>query len=197
MMDARRGLDREEPTPGGFVEDLGPTQLKVRCILGFNSGPPMTPGGYNQNAQLLVVPGYFLILNEIVHNARIVPMDGSPHSEIRQWAGDSRGHWDGDTLVVDTINFLREIPSLQGGISTANMHLVEKFTRMDADTLLYEFVVDDPATWVRPWTAQITMAKTQLPMYEYACHEGNYALPHILSAARAKEAKRGGRRSSE
>ncbi len=113
-------------------------------------------------------------------------MDGRPHGKLRQWVGDSRGHWEGETLVVDTTNFLRETAFLAGK-TTRNLHLIERFTRVDADTLLYEFTVDDPTVWTRPWTAQIPMAKSEQHMYEYACHEGNYALPGILGGARAKE----------
>jgi hypothetical protein len=187
VAEARRGTGRHEPTPGGWVEELGPGGLQVRCILGFNSGPPMTPAAYNQNVQLFQSPQYVVILNEMIHNARIVPLDGRPHGQLRQWVGDSRGSWDGDTLVVDTTNFLRET-AFVGGKTTANLHLVERFTRVDADTLLYEFRIEDPSTWTRPWTAQIAMVKSDQGMYEYACHEGNYGLPGILAGARVKEA---------
>src|SRR4029077_5466438 len=155
--------------------------LQERCIVGLNAGPPMTPGAYNNNVQLVQTPGYVLLVNEMVHSARIVPMDGRRHGSIRQWKGDSIGHWEGDTLVVDTINFKRET-SLDG--SSANMHLVERFTRVDANTLLYEFTVDDPTMWTRPWTAVVPMTKSDDPVYEYACHEGNYAMSGILAGAR-------------
>jgi hypothetical protein len=158
--------------------------LQERCIVGLNAGPPMTPGAYNNNVGLFQNPQFVVILNEMVHDARIVPLDGRPHSSIRQWKGDSRGHWEGDTLVVDTTNFKRET-SLPG--SSANMHLVERFTRTGPDTLLYEFTVDDPTTWTRPWTAAVPMSKSEEPIYEYACHEGNYAMPSILAGARADE----------
>jgi hypothetical protein len=184
---ARRGTGRHEPTPEGWVDDLGPGGLQVRCIVGFNSGPPMTPAAYNQNVQLFQTRDYVVILNEMIHNARVVPMDGRPHGKLRQWAGDSRGRWEGDTLVVETTNFLRET-AFAGGKTTKNLHLIERFTRVDADTLLYEFTVNDPTVWTRPWTAQIAMAKSEQGMYEYACHEGNYGLPGILGGARAKEA---------
>ena len=183
--EARRGVGIDEPTPGGWLHDLGSGGLRVRCILGFNSGPPMTPGAYNNNVQLFQAPGYFAILNEMIHNARVVPLDGRPHGKLRQWAGDSRGRWEGDTLVVDTTNFLGE--TLFTG-SSANLHLVERFTRVDRDTLQYEFTVEDPTTWTRSWTAQILMAKSQGPIYEYACHEGNYGLGHILAGARTRDA---------
>jgi len=155
-----------------------------RCILGFNAGPPMTPGAYNNNMQIVQTPGYVVIVTEMVHDARIVPLSGQAPATIRQWLGDSRGRWEGDTLVVETKNFLRGT-SLDG--STSNMRLVERFTRVDSATLLYEFTVEDPSTWTRPWTAQIPMTKSVERIYEYACHEGNYAIPNILAGARTAE----------
>ena len=157
-----------------------------RCILGFNSGPPMVPGAYNNNVQIFQSPEYVVIHNEMNHNARIVPLDGRPHltQHLRPWAGDSRGRWEGNTLVVDTRNFFRET-SLRG--SGANTHLVERFTRVDPDTIVYEFTVDDSTTWKSPWTASFPMTKTQAQLFEYACHEGNYALKGILAGARAQE----------
>ena len=151
---------------------------------GFNSGPPMTPGAYNNNVQIVQTPGYVVIINEMVHNARIIPTDGRPHTTLRQWSGDSRGRWEGDTLVVETINFRRET-SLQG--STADTRLVERFTRIDADTIKYEFTVTDPTAYTRPWTAMLPLSRIRGPLFEYACHEGNYALPNILAGARAQE----------
>ena len=146
----------------------------------------MVPGGYNQNVQLFQTAEHVVLLNEMVHNARIVPLDGRPHlpEDVRQWTGDSRGYWDGDTLVVETMNFLRETSFRD---SSANLNLVERFTRVDADTLLYEFTVTDPTTWTSPWTAEIPMRRTENPIYEYACHEGNYGLVGSLSGARAIE----------
>ena len=166
-------------------EDRG---ISERCLLGFNSGPPMTPSAYNNNMQLFQTSDHVVILNEMVHNARIVPLDGRPHlpADLRQWVGDSRASWEGDTLVVETRNFLRET-SLGG--SSANLRLVERFTRLDADTLRYEFTVDDPTTWTGPWTARVRMTSTDEPLYEYACHEGNYSMPSSLSGARAMEAR--------
>jgi hypothetical protein len=184
---SRQGIGAHEPTPGGWVEELGPGGLQVRCIMGFNSGPPMTPAAYNQNVQLFQSPGYVVLLNEMIHNARVIPLDGRPHSAIRQWAGDSRGHWEGETLVVDTTNFLRET-AFTNGRTTASLHLIERFKRVDADTLSYEFTVEDPNTWTRSWTAEMPMSKSDQPMYEYACHEGNYGLTGILAGARAREA---------
>src|ERR1700720_106826 len=158
--------------------------LAERCILGFNSGPPMTPGAYNNNVELFQAPGYVAIVNEMIHDTRIVPLDGRPHGHVPLWRGDSRGHWEGDTLVVDTINFKRETSFPNSG---ANLHLVEKFTRTDADTLMYEFTIDDPSVWTRPFTAVVPMRKSDQPIYEYACHEGNYAMASILAGARAAE----------
>jgi len=160
--------------------------LQERCILGFNSGPPMAPSAYNNNMQVLQTRDHVVILNEMVHNARIIPLDGRPHlpQGLRQWVGDSRGRWEGDTLVVETTNFLRET-SFRG--SSANMRLVERFRRIDADTLLYEFTVEDSATWTRPWTAAISMRPLEGRMFEYACHEGNYGMTNLLTGGRALE----------
>ena len=164
----------------------GPEDRSVaeRCLLGFNSGPPMLPGGYNQNVHLFQTSDYVAILNEMVHNVRIVPLDGRPHGTLPQWTGDSRGHWDGDTLVVETKNFLRET-SFRG--SSKNLHLTERFTRVDSETLLYEFTAEDPTTWMDAWSVEIPMRKSDNPMYEYACHEGNYGMEGTLSGARALE----------
>jgi hypothetical protein len=160
--------------------------LAERCLLGFNSGPPMLPSAYNNNVQLFQTPAYVVILNEMVHNARIVPLDGRPHlaPHVRQWVGDSRGRWEGQALVVDTSNFLRETSFLG---SSANLHLVERFTRVGPHTLLYEFTVEDPQTWTRPWTAAIPMRPSDGPIFEYACHEGNYGMTNLLAGARAAE----------
>ena len=158
---------RERPSVGPEDRPVG-----ERCILGFNSGPPMTPAAYNMNVQLLQTPDYVVVLNEMVHNARIIPLDGRPHVTVRQWVGDSRGRWEGNTLVVETKSFY-QTTSLRG--SSPNMRLTERFTRVSADVLLYEFTVNDPQTWTKPWTAQIPMVKTNLLMYEYTCHEATTA----------------------
>jgi hypothetical protein len=158
--------------------------LQERCLVGLNAGPPMTPGAYNNNFQLFQTPQYVVILNEMVHDARMIPLDGRPHGHLRQWKGDSRGHFEGDTLVVDTINFKRET-SLPN--SSANTHLVERFTRTGPDTLTYQFTVEDPTVWTRAWTAIVPTRKSDDPIYEYACHEGNYAMASILAGARAAE----------
>lgn len=157
-----------------------------RCLVGFNAGPPLTPLGYNQNLQLFQTQDHVALHTEMVHTARIVPLDGRPRLDdgIRQWSGDARGHWEGDTLVVETANFNEE-RRWRG--SSKNMKLVERFTRVDADTLDYTYTVTDPETWSSPWTASIPLRRSDLPLYEYACHEGNYSMPNILSGQRAAE----------
>jgi hypothetical protein len=182
--DLRAAEQRETQLGRPQADSWEDRPLQERCIVGLNAGPPMTPGAYNNNFQLFQTAEYVVILNEMVHDARIIPLDGRPHGRIRQWKGDSRGHWEGNTLVVDTTNFKRET-SLPN--SSANTHLVERFTRTDANTLLYEFTVDDPTVWTRPWTAVVPMRKSVDPIYEYACHEGNYAMTGILAGARAAE----------
>jgi len=167
----------------GFADSYTDRSLADRCLMGFNAGPPMVPGSYNNNVQILQIPGYVAIVNEMVHNARIIPLDGRPHGDLRQWSGDSRGHWDGDTLVVETVNFLRET-SLGG--SSADTRLTERFWRVDDDTVMYEFTVEDPNSYTRPWTAMVPFRKTDGPLYEYACHEGNVGLYGILAGARNK-----------
>ena len=171
-----------------MVEDFGTDGLQVRCIVGFNSGPPMTPGGYNQNVQLFQTADYVVLLNEMVHNSRIVPLDGRAHLDqsIRQWTGDSRGHWDGDTLVIKTTNFLQET-GFRRGRSDSHLTLTERFTLVSPETLVYEVTVDNPTVWARPWTYQIPMARNDQPLYEYACHEGNYGIYNMLAGARAAE----------
>ena len=186
---AREGVGDDVPRPGAWVEDV---PVSVRCIVGFNSGPPMYPAAYNNNVQLFQIPGYVAIFNEMGPAVRMVPLDGRPHlpQDVRQWLGDSRGRWDGDTLVVETTNFLRETAfgryagsvGRLGG-SGPNIHLIERFTRIDADTLLYEATVEDETTWVRPWTYAIPMRRSDAAVYEYACHEGNYGLVNILAGA--------------
>jgi hypothetical protein len=160
--------------------------LTERCILWPTAGPPMLPSFYNNNYQIVQAPGYVTILVEMIHDARVIPLDGRPHvsKNVRQWMGDSRGHWEGSTLVVDTTNFTDKT-RFRG--ADEKLHLVERFTRVDADTILYEFTVNDPTAFTKSWTAQIPMRKTGSPVYEYACHEGNYAMAGMLAGARAEE----------
>ncbi len=172
-------------------EDRG---LAERCLIGFNTGPPIVPAGYNQNLQLFQAPGYVAILNEMVHDTRIVPLDGRPHlpDDIRQWMGDARGYWDGDTLVVETSNFTDKTASFNPSVVSAvgsgtTLRLTERFSRVDDDTLLYEYTVDDPTTFTQAFTVALPMKRGGAPMFEYACHEGNYGLLNMLAGARAEE----------
>tara|TARA_Y100000588_G_C14266112_1_gene929946 strand:- start:1944 stop:2954 length:1011 start_codon:yes stop_codon:yes gene_type:complete len=172
-------------------EDRG---LAERCILGFNAGPPMAPGGYNNNMQLFQTDDYVVILNEMVHHARIVPLDNRPHlpSKIKQWMGNSRGRWEHDTLVVETTNFTGKTASFAPNITTAfgtgqTLHLTERFKRLNQDTLLYEYTVSDPSTFTQSFTVAVPMKRGLAPLFEYACHEGNYAMFDILAGARVEE----------
>jgi hypothetical protein len=183
-MEAARAEAARHPADG--PEDRS---LVERCIMWPTAGPPMLPGPYNNEYEIVQTPDYVAILIEMIHDVRIIPLDGRPHLDagVRQWMGDSRGHWEGDTLVVDTTNFNGRA-SFRG--ATANLHLVERFTRADPETILYEFTVDDPATFTQPWKAEIPMRKSKDQVFEYACHEGNYALADILAGVRAEEANK-------
>ena len=172
--------------------------LSERCMVGFNAGPPIMPSDYNNNLQIFQTPNTIGLLTEMIHEARIVHLDGRPAVGVRQWAGNSRGWWEGDTLVVDTTNFLEKtnLPGRPTGFSwrrnisdkgSAKLHVVERFLRTDFDTLVYEFTVDDPDTYAAPWTARVEMKRTTDQIFEYACHEGNMSMFGILSAARAVE----------
>ena len=172
-------------------EDRG---LSERCLVGFNSGPPMLPSGYNNHMQLVQTPHYVAILNEMNHDVRIIPLDGRPAlpSSMRQWAGVSRGRWEGDTLVVRTTNFTDKTSSFSPTVASAvgtgvTLTLTERFRRVDASTLHYEFTIEDPATFTRPFTALVPMQKSDEPVFEYACHEGNRGLMSILRGARLEE----------
>ena len=160
--------------------------LAERCIFWRTAGPPMMPGPYNNNYQIIQSPGVVTILSEMIHDARIIRTDGGPHlpATIRQWMGDPRGHWEGNTLVVDTTNFTDKTNFSGSG---ENLHLIERFTRTGPDSLTYEFKVDDPSSFVRPWTVQIPMSTTEGPVLEYACTEGNYAMTGMLEGARREE----------
>ena len=179
----------------GGVNADGPEGRGVseRCVLGFSTGPPMLPAGYNNNIQLFQAPGYVVILHEMVHDARIITLDGRPAlpTGVRQWLGHSRGHWEGNTLVVNTTNFTDKTGSFSTSFvswgSATGLHLTERFTRVDADTVSYEFTVDDPATFAQPFTGRFPLNRSDAPLYEYACHEGNHGMFNMLSGARAEE----------
>ncbi len=179
---------------GSGVDDPEDRGLAERCLLGFAHGPPLTPGGYNQNVQLFQTPDHVVILNEMVHDPRIIPLDGRPHlpDDVVQWNGDARGHWDGDTLVIESTNFNGQTSSFTPNAMVAmgtgeHLRLTERLTRVNAGVLRYEFTVEDPTTFTRPFTAAIPMRKSEMPIFEYACHEGNYGLLNILRGAREDE----------
>jgi hypothetical protein len=170
--------------------------LGERCISWGNEGPPMLGSTYNANLQIVQTPTTVAISHEIIHAVRVIPVDGRPHlaADLRQLGGDSRGHWEGDTLVVDTTNFTDrtnfrgpQATARQDVFSSRNLHVVERFRRDGPDTIVYRFTVDDPSTWTRPWSGEMLMRRIEGPIFEYACHEGNYGLANILAAARAKE----------
>ena len=175
--------------------------LSERCLQGFNAGPPLTPSAYNNNLRIVQTPDHVVLVTEMIHTARVIPLDGSDHlpEEIQRWSGDSRGRWEDNTLVVETKNFTGKTPTFQlpidlqnqdrnGSVgSAANMHLVEKFTRVSEDTLLYEYTLNDPKTFADPFTVAIPLKATDAQIYEYACHEGNYGMRNMLTGARQAE----------
>jgi hypothetical protein len=174
---ANRGHEFDGPENRGLSE---------RCIHWPNEGPPMLPEGYNSNLQIVQGEGYVAIMQETIHDVRVIPTDGRPHlpADVHQLMGDSRGHWEGNTLVVDTTNFT-DRTAFRG--SGENLHVVERFTRTDADTVTYQFTVSDPSTWEKSWSGEVLMTKIDSPIFEYACTEGNYGLRNNLSGARAAE----------
>jgi hypothetical protein len=180
-----RAAERAEQRSQHPADGPEDRSLGERCLL-FNAGPPMLSGPYNNYVQLFQTRDHIVVFNEMIHQARVIPLDGRPHvpPAIRSWQGDSRGRWDGNTLVVETTNFTDKT-NLRG--SGEQLRLVERFTRADAKTLLYEFTVDDSGSFVKPWTAILPMAKSDDQIYEYACHEGNYAMSGILRGARSQE----------
>jgi hypothetical protein len=183
IMDARAEAKRGRG-PADSWEDR---PLQERCIL-YHGVPPL-PTGYNNNYQILQTPGYVTILHEMIHEARMIPLDGRPHlpPNLRQWMGDSRGHWEGNTLVVETTNYSGQPNLFRFPASGATVRVLERFTRVDTDHIDYRFTVDDPGMYAKPWTAILPMTKIEGPIYEYACHEGNYGMVGLLSGARAEE----------
>jgi hypothetical protein len=181
------GQARAEWTRG--ADSWANRNLAERCV---TRGAPKRPGGYNNNFLILQTPGYVTILQEMIHEVRIIPLDDRPHidADIRLWMGDSRGRWDGDTLVVETTNFAEQIVFNSYNCcpgAGANLRLVERFTRVDANTLDHRYTVEDPTTYAAPWTASIPLARFDGPIYEYACHEGNYGMENLLRGARVQE----------
>jgi hypothetical protein len=164
----------------GFADHYTDRSLGDRCLMGSNSGPPMRPGSYNNNVHIFQTPNYVALLNEHIHNVRIIPIDRD-HLDVPQWVGSSRGHWEGETLVVETTNFARAT-NFSG--SSEDTHLIERFTRLDSDTVMYEFTIEDPNNYTRPFTVAIPFRRTDGVLFEYACHEGNYGMTGIMAGAR-------------
>lgn len=180
-VDDQRAYNRDHATDGPENR-----LLQERCLLWPTAGPPMLPSFYNNEYRIVQTRNMVAIVVEMIHDVRMIPLDGRPHLPpgIRQWMGDPRGRWEGNTLVVDTTNFTDKT-RFRG--ADENLHLTERFTRVNANAILYEFTVDDPTAFMHPWTAQIPMTRSKGPIFEYACHEGNYALVDILAGARRAE----------
>jgi hypothetical protein len=180
--EAQRGL--------ASAQDAG---LQDQCLAMLTAGPPMLPYSYNSNYQFLETANAIVIHIEMIHDARVIYMDGRSHAPapVRKWMGDSIGRWDGATLVVDTTNF-NDAGGFYGEAGgnfawDRNLHLVERFSLLDADTMLYQFDVDNPSAFTRPWKGELTLSRSTAPIYEYACHEGNHSLRNMLSGYRATE----------
>src|SRR4051812_25251171 len=186
----KRAADRaaERRRMGATTDAVQNMPVGTRCLIMAGSGPPMMNAGYNSNYHIVQGPGYVMILVEMIHDARIIPTDSRAPlpANMRQWMGDSRGHWEGDTLVIETTNLNGKNP-FRG--SSENMHITERIARVDADTLSYRFTIDDPATWATSWTAEAPMTKSVGPMFEHACHEGNYGVMNTLAGARLEDKK--------
>jgi hypothetical protein len=183
----KRQQERAAYTRAHSFDSAQDRGLSERCIIwNNNEGPPILPQGYNSNLEIVQGQGYIAIDIEMIHDVRVIPTDGRPHlpANIKQWLGDSRAHWEGDTLVIDTTNY-SERTNFRG--ATDSLHVVERLSRVDENTLLYQFTVEDPKTWTKPWSGEVPILKTNDKMYEYACHEGNLGMPNVLSGARTAE----------
>ena len=187
--DANRARQAANPVAGPESRNL-----TERCILFGAAGPPMFPEPYNANYQIVQTPDHVMIMAEMMHEVRLIPLDGRPHhpDSVQQWVGDSRGQWDGDTLVVETRNlkfndFSRFGVGFGGGMTDENLVITERFTPAGPDVLMYQATIDDPTVYVEPWTIEVPLVRTEGPIFEYACHEGNYGLMNILEGARAEE----------
>jgi hypothetical protein len=187
---AARAAARASMGPLDSAQSRG---LSERCIIWQHEGPPILPTGYNSNLQIVQGPGHVVIMHEMMRDPRIIPLDGRPHvgEAIRSYRGDSRGRWEGETLVVETTNFTDKT-SFRGASDA--QRVIERFTPVDPETVLYEFTVEDPKTWDVPWSGQVPLKRSQDKLYEYACHEGNYGIANILRAQRVAEAEAAGGR---
>jgi len=209
----RHNLHREPPVRDLFSFSAGVTDfrpagpeelgLSERCLVGFNASPHLTPSAYNNNLRIIQTPHHVLLVSEMIHTARVIPMHGHPRlpQDMQFWSGDPRGRWEGGTLVVETENFTGKTPTIQivggsvadatnsGAVGSAeNFRLVERFTRTSQNTLRYEYTIDDPKTFKKPFTVAIPLKPADGLMFEYACHEGNYAIAGMLRGARRAEA---------
>jgi hypothetical protein len=184
---AKRRAEHRAKVQGHQFDGAENMPLSARCIARANVGPPLLPSAYNSNLQILQGAGYVVIEAEMIHDARIIPTDGRPHiaKNVKQWMGDSVGHWEGNTLVIDTTNFT----DLNPFEDAQNVHVVERLTRVDPDTILYQFTVEDPGMWTKPWSGELPITRMQGQLYEYACHEANYGLVNTLNGARVAEAE--------
>lgn len=180
------GIERRAKIAEDRRLSLGPEArtLADRCLMSGGAGPPMVSGAYNNNMQLIQTRDHIVIVNEMIHRARIIRLDSEHHTRQLKWDGDSVAHWDGDTLVIHTQNFYYD---QNGRGSSASMKVEERITRIDADTLDYDFTIEDPLTWDVSWSARLPMRRIDDPLYEYACHEGNHGLPGILAGWRRYE----------
>ena len=192
--DARQRAAAQRALAGADSYENRPIQ--ERCIMWSHEGPPMMPPPYNDVLEFIQTPGYVVVRRELASAPRIIPTDNRAHvsGRLRRWGGDSVGRWDGDTLVVDTTNFTNKTAFMGSG---AALHVVERITRVSAGQILYQFTVDDPATWTSPWSAEIPMTQTEGPLFEYTCHESNYGLSHILSGARFTETEAAATKESD
>ena len=185
----KRAADKaaERKKQGATYDQVQNIAIGSRCVY-TNAGPPMMPPAYNPAYQIVQSPGYVTILIEMLHETRVIPTDGRPHApaSVRSWLGDPKGHWEGDTLVVETTNF-NDKAAFRG--ASENMKVTERFTRVSDDSIKYEFTVDDPATWERAWTAEMPFVKINGPVFEHACHEGNYGILNTLAGARKEDLK--------
>jgi len=184
----RRAAEREEAAKklGGRWDSAESNQLDDRCLIMRGPGPPMMDAAYNSNYQIIQSSGYVMILTEMIHDARIIPLDGRPQppANIRQWVGLSRGRWENNTLVVETTNFNGKNPFAG---SSENLRVIERFTRVADDVIQYRFTIEDESVWAKPWSGELPLVKTRGPIFEHACHEGNFGLYNTLVGARREE----------
>ena len=182
---AKRNAERTAKLKGHEFDSVKVRPLGSRCLVFGSVGPPLLPAGYNSNLQIFQGPGYVAVETEMIHDVRIIPTDGRAHlpNGVRQWLGDPVGHWEGNTLVVDSTNFTDQHPFP----GAQNLHVIERFTRVDPDTILYQFTVEDPGMWTKPWSGEVPITRIDGQLYEYACHEANYGLANTLRGARVAE----------